>query len=66
MKRRYQNDYEQIIEYVAVGVFGVIIAANSLARPSASSINPFINAAQIEQSQITSDSNMATHFALLN
>jgi hypothetical protein len=44
MKRPYHNNYDQIIEYVAVGVFGVILAAHSLARPSTSSTNPLLNA----------------------
>jgi hypothetical protein len=55
MKRPYHNNYDQIIEYVAVGVFGVILAAYSLARPSTSSINPLFNALPVEQSSITNN-----------
>jgi hypothetical protein len=55
MKRPYHNNYDQIIEYVAVGVFGVILAAHSLARPSTSSTNSLFNALPGEQSSITSN-----------
>jgi hypothetical protein len=55
MKRHYHNSYDQIIEYVAVGVFGVILAAHSLARPSTSSTNPLLNALPVEQSSITNN-----------
>jgi hypothetical protein len=62
MKRHYHNNYDQIIEYVAVGVFGVILAAHSLARPSTSSTNSLLNAVPAEQSSIT---NNAPSLALL-
>jgi hypothetical protein len=62
MKRHYHNNYDQIIEYVAVGVFGVILAAHSLARPSTSSTNSLLNAVPVEQSSIT---NNAPSLALL-
>jgi hypothetical protein len=55
MKRHYHNNYDQIIEYVAVGVFGVILAAHSLARPSTSSTNSLFNALPVEQSSTTSN-----------
>jgi hypothetical protein len=64
MKRPYHNNYDQIIEYVAVGVFGVILAAHSLARPSTSSTNPLLNAVPVEQSRIT-NSNNVPNFASL-
>jgi hypothetical protein len=59
MKRPYYTDYEQVIEYVAVGVFGVILAANSLARPSASSANPLLNTMRVEQSHHTTTPDVA-------
>lgn len=48
MKRPYYNNYDQVIEYVAVGVFGVLLAAHSLARPSTSSTSPLLNAVPVE------------------
>lgn len=65
MKRPYHNNYDQIIEYVAVGVFGVILAAHSLARPSTSSTNPLLNTVSVEQSHITTNNNTVPDFALL-
>jgi hypothetical protein len=64
MKRPYFNNYDQVIEYVAVGVFGVILAANSLARPSTSPANPLLNAVPVEQSHRTTNGNIP-NFALL-
>ncbi len=64
MKRHYHNNYDQIIEYVAVGVFGVILAAHSLARTSTPSTNPLLKAAPIEQSRISAN-NTVPSFAFL-
>jgi hypothetical protein len=65
MKRPYHNNYDQIIEYVAVGVFDVILAAHSLARPSTSSTNSLLNAAPAEQSRISTNNNTVPNFAFL-
>jgi hypothetical protein len=58
MKRPYHNHYDQVIEYVAVGVFGVILAAHSLARPSTSSTNPLLNSVPVERSHISISSEL--------
>jgi hypothetical protein len=63
MKRPYFTDYEEIIEYVAVGVFGVILAANSLAKPSSSPTNPLLNSVPMEKSHLST--NNIPKFALL-